>query len=218
MAQKQDNREALRAAVARKAERKDSADKARHGRDRAQEALRNAQIEVIRAQQALDEAKGKHAEEMAGAFASGSDAAIDRRAVKKAREALEDAEDRRDAAQTALDKLQADLDEAEQRLLYTDLQPAIYAAMQPLFARVFTEAVAAHRRVIKLRAVLELLRGRGLLTGDGSIDLYAFMGNANVRMYQGALLPEFEGELDVSDWIGFLKQLETNPDAEPPAI
>lgn len=212
-------RETLRNRIARRAEIQAEISAARAGHERALDAVSDAQNAVNAARAALDDAKAQHAAAMAGAFAKGAaDVALDSRAVRKAREALAEAEDRRDAATEAAAKLESDLRQAEQRMSYASLNDVIGQVVRRPVAAMYHEAVETQRRLVRMKAALEFLNGRGLLFSDDASDPRRFLDHNTILPRGGAIMGEFHAALDTSAWRQFLATLETNPDAEAPEI
>lgn len=207
-------REELRAVVKRENEKRERLASARQGAKRAEQAVLETDRDVRQARQALTEVRQVHAATLARAYSTGSEPASLAGEDRAARQALEDAENRHNAAKAALTTLKTIEEETERELLYSGLRSAIRGVAAVKEAELYAEAITLQKRLTRIKAVMQMMVGRG------------FFGNAETRqlLTLNQILPlfgdigaPFRDGLDIDDWHEAVKRMETDPDAEFPA-
>lgn len=154
-------RDTLRAAITEQAKAQAAADHQLAAVQRAMAAREAAASAVTEAERAVEAAKADHAKSMAGAFSSGSEAVLDSWAVREARLALADAEDRRDAAQSALNQLHAvqqeATDAADSYSLRSAINDAVLQVMKPALADLIRRGIEGRRDFLAAKAAVNFL-------------------------------------------------------------
>lgn len=209
-------REALRERLAEHHAARERIQRNNQAKERAETAIREAGPALARTQEALDAAIKDHVAATTDAYVNDT-APPDDRAVRDARAALAPLEDREKIARAALQDLERRAGEFQSEALHAGyrLQDAMADAIGEPVARVARETEEMQRRLIARMAALQHLQERNLLRVPVNLPFF------NLHDIRRAISPKYWSsaeEFKALPMIDFLKQLETDPDADFPDI
>lgn len=219
-------REVLRAVIAKHAILIAGSDAAHGAVQRGMAAMDAAISAVTAARKAVEQAKRDHADSNARAITAGRDASLDSGTLRNARLALADAEDQRDAAQQALDQLQADLEDktatAGSFSIANEITVAIQSTIKPSLADLVRRGIQGRRDYLVAKLVMQSIQARNLC-GPGMADelgaLFAWQLPVPDTAWNAQ--PDCDRAIvaaSVAAWERATADLRKNPDAPLPGV